>query len=88
MWAVERWKMLDDPALDAAERAELERMGKEEDKKLVKPHGRAVLEQTPGPDEQGGSSIERSITLPSVSAGAEQVRQGALTQQVPDFSGV
>jgi hypothetical protein len=39
--------MLDDPRLSPEMRAELERMGKEEDKKLVKRNGRSALRQAP-----------------------------------------
>jgi len=47
-WRVNRWAMLDDPKLDEEMRAELERMGREEEKKLVKRYGREVLKQTSG----------------------------------------
>lgn len=45
MWRVERWAMLDDPKLSDEMRAEFKRMGKEEDRKLVKRFGHKSLDQ-------------------------------------------
>ncbi|MCI0536670.1 MAG: hypothetical protein L0Z50_15745 [Verrucomicrobiales bacterium] len=47
MWRVRRWAMLDDPRLSPEMRDGLVRMGKEEDKKLMKRYGGSALKQPP-----------------------------------------
>ena len=42
MWRVKRWVLSDDPKLNPEMRAEIERLGKDEDKKLLKRRGRSV----------------------------------------------
>lgn len=47
LWAIERCAILDDPLNHPAFRAELSRLGKAEDSKLVKRHGRKILSRVP-----------------------------------------